>query len=86
VTDDPEPAALFKGFGDSSLNFELRAWIADFSKGLRVSSELRVAINKALGEAGIEIPFPQRDVHVKSLDPAVSTAPTPGKSEPTEDQ
>ncbi|MGB5816957.1 MAG: mechanosensitive ion channel domain-containing protein [Thermoanaerobaculia bacterium] len=86
VPDDPEPVALFNGFGDSSLDFELRVWIADFNDGLRVSSELRVAIYKALAEAGIEIPFPQRDVHVKSLDPAALIAPLPARSEPTEDQ
>ncbi|TNF72837.1 MAG: mechanosensitive ion channel [Acidobacteria bacterium] len=86
VTEDPEPAALFRGFGDSALDFELRAWIADFNKGLRVSSELRVAINKALAEAGIEIPFPQRDVHVKSLDPAALTTPSAGESTPTDDK
>jgi potassium efflux system protein len=86
VTQDPEPAALFKGFGDSSLDFELRVWIADFNKGLRVSSELRVAINGALGEAGIEIPFPQRDVHVRSLDPAALTAPSPGASGRADDK
>jgi small-conductance mechanosensitive channel len=86
VTDDPEPAALFKGFGDSSLDFELRVWIADFNQGLRVASELRVAIDKALAEAGIEIPFPQRDVHVRSLDPTVLSATPSGKSEPTDDK
>jgi small-conductance mechanosensitive channel len=86
VTDEPEPEALFKAFGDSSLDFELRVWIAEFSVGLRVASELRVAINKALAEAAIEIPFPQRDVHVRSLDPTVLTAASPGKSEPTDDK
>jgi small-conductance mechanosensitive channel len=86
VTHDPEPVALFKGFGDSSLDFELRVWIKDFNEGLRVSSELRVAIDKALAEAGIEIPFPQRDLHVKSLDPAALTTPPPGESGPTENQ
>jgi len=54
--------------------------------GLRVASELRVAINKALAEAAIEIPFPQRDVHVRSLDPTVLPAASPGKSEPLEDK
>ena len=66
VLNDPEPAALFLGFGDSSLDFELRAWTcADF---VRVGSELRVAISAALAEAGIEIPFPQRDLHLRSVD------------------
>ena len=71
VTDDPEPAALFVGFGDSSLDFELRAWVSDFNEGLRVSSELRLAIDKALADVGIEIPFPQRDLRVRSEEPTV---------------
>jgi small-conductance mechanosensitive channel len=66
VLSDPEPAALFLGFGDSSLNFELRTWTrTDF---VRVSSDLLVAVNDALAKAGIEIPFPQRDLHLRSVD------------------
>jgi small-conductance mechanosensitive channel len=66
VLTDPEPAALFLGFGDSSLNFELRAWTGtDF---LSVASELRVAVSHALDAAGMEIPFPQRDLHLRSVD------------------
>jgi small-conductance mechanosensitive channel len=85
VTDDPEPAALFAGFGDSSLDFELRAWVVDFNQGLRVSSELRLAIDKALAEAGIEIPFPQRDLHVRSQGPAVLASNPDDRSEPSDD-
>jgi len=59
---EPEPVALFLGFGDSSLNFELRFWtLEDF---IRVKSEVTVGINKALIREKIEIPFPQRDVHL----------------------
>lgn len=66
VLSDPAPASLFLGFGDSSLNFQLRAWTrTDF---VRVSSDLLVATNNALASAGIEIPFPQRDLHVRSVD------------------
>ncbi len=66
VLTDPEPAAIFTGFGDSSLNFELRAWtVGDI---VIVPSQLRVAANRALSEAGIEIPFPQRDLHLRSVD------------------
>jgi small-conductance mechanosensitive channel len=65
----PEPAAFFLGFGDSSLDFELRFWTGeDF---VRVRSEIAVHLSKALAEAGIEIPFPQRDVHLKTAAPAV---------------
>jgi small-conductance mechanosensitive channel len=70
VLDEPEPAAIFTGFGDSSLNFELRAWTAgDF---VAVASDLRIAINRALADAGIAIPFPQRDLHLRSVDHQVA--------------
>ncbi len=64
VLDDPAPTSLFLGFGDSALNFELRAWtLADF---VRVRSELVVTMSRALTDAGFEIPFPQRDLHLKT--------------------
>jgi len=70
VLTDPEPVALFLAFGDSSLNFELRAWTGtDF---VRVASELRVAVNRALVDAGVQIPFPQRDLHLRSVDSGVA--------------
>ena len=65
--DYPEPVVLFRAFGDSSLNFELRVFLRDIDKRIRVVSELNFAIDKAFREAGIEIPFPQRDLHVKDL-------------------
>ena len=65
VLDDPEPVALFTGFGDSSLGFELRAWTT--GDIVVIPSELRVAINRKLAAAGIEIPFPQRDLHLRSV-------------------
>jgi small-conductance mechanosensitive channel len=66
VLKHPPPHALFLGFGDSSLNFELRVWTAEFERFLRVKSEVTIAVEKALKEAGITIPFPQRDVYLKS--------------------
>ncbi len=65
---DPTPRAFFLGFGDSSLDFRLLAW-ADLDNRLEMESELKVAINRELKEAGIEIPFPQRDLHIRSVDP-----------------
>jgi small-conductance mechanosensitive channel len=66
VMDDPAPEAFFLGFGASSLDFELRAWTrASF---IQVASDLRVRITEALEEVGIEIPFPQRDLHLRSVD------------------
>ena len=63
----PKPVVLFREFGDSSLNFELRVFLHDVEDRLSVISEINFAIDKAFREQGIEIPFPQRDLHVKSL-------------------
>ncbi|WP_455385332.1 mechanosensitive ion channel family protein [Acidihalobacter prosperus] len=60
----PNPYVLFLSFGDSSLNFELRAYIRDVGERLTVVSDLNFAIDAAFREAGIQIPFPQRDVHI----------------------
>ena len=65
---DPAPRALFKGFGDSSLDFRLLAWVQTVDVGLQAQNALRVAILQKLDAAGIAIPFPQRDVHVFSAD------------------
>jgi small-conductance mechanosensitive channel len=59
---------LFREFGDSSLNFELRVMIKDIKQILDVHSELNFAIERSLREAGITIPFPQRDVHLIKAD------------------
>lgn len=67
VAKHPPPSVLFINFGDSSLDFELRAFILDADYFLRVSSELRFAIDKAFRERGIEIPFPQTDLHIKDF-------------------
>jgi potassium efflux system protein len=64
--DHPKPIVVFEGFGDSSLDFTLRTYIRDISDGLAVQTELRVAIFEALRSNNIEIPFPQRDVHIQS--------------------
>ena len=64
---DPQPMVLFTGFGDSSLDFELRIYIADVGTSLTVRTKARVAIFKAFKDAGVEIPFPQRDLHVRSV-------------------
>jgi small-conductance mechanosensitive channel len=62
----PAPAVFFMDFGASSLDFQLRCFLADINNSLSVSSELRFAVLAALREAKIEIPFPQNDVHIRS--------------------
>ena len=67
VLEDPAPAVFFLDFGDNALLFDVRCHLADIGYTLSVSSELRFSILKAFREAGIEIPFPQRDVHIKQM-------------------
>jgi len=67
VLKDPAPQLVFREFGESSLNFELRVWTADMTYRPGVlKSELYFAIWDKLKAAGIEIPFPQCDVHIKN--------------------
>ena len=81
VLADPGPSVLFLGFGDSSLDFSVRAWTLDFDNHLRVKSELMVSINQVLAGAEIVIPFPQRDLHLRSVDESVGGGATlPGGS------
>lgn len=66
VLKDPKPVVHFNEFGDSSWSLTLRVWVADPKKHLTVKSEINVAIVKKFRENNIEIPFPQRDLHVRS--------------------
>ncbi len=67
VVRDPAPRARFRAFGASSLDFELLCWVESPELRGRIIHELNKAIYKALIEAGIEIPFPQQDIYVRSL-------------------
>jgi small-conductance mechanosensitive channel len=70
---EPEPVVFFEGFGDNSLNFELGVWSAEMSsRPRRFRSDLNFAIERKLRDAGIEIPFPQRDVYIRSAPPALA--------------
>jgi small-conductance mechanosensitive channel len=86
---DPAPAAYFMGFGDSSLDFVLHVWASRFEQALALQSAVRRAVHRTLGEAGIEIPFPQRDLNLKSVTPAAAkslrgeTRPDSGGAAPT---
>jgi len=68
VTDgtSPQPLVLFLSFGDSSLDFELRCFIRQIDLRLKVISDLNFAIDAAFREEGVEIPFPQRDLHFRN--------------------
>jgi small-conductance mechanosensitive channel len=67
VLEDPAPSVFLKQFGESSIDFELVVWSAEMShRPSRFKSDLNFAIEQKLREAGIEIPFPQRDLHIRS--------------------
>jgi len=73
ILSSPEPNCLLMGFGDSSVNFELRFWINDPRNGIQnIRSEVLFSIWDNFEEHGIEIPFPQRDYHLKSLSDSVN--------------
>src|SRR4030095_12843370 len=74
---DPAPVVFFSGFGENSLDFELGVWSEEMScRPRRFRSDLNFAIERKLREAGIEIPFPQRDVHIRTARPTESPAPS----------
>lgn len=66
---DPEPKVHFQGFGDSSLDFQVLFWIPSFDLGLETRSAVGMAIHRALRREEIEVPFPQRDVHLRTTPP-----------------
>ncbi|QJF51627.1 mechanosensitive ion channel domain-containing protein [Roseobacter ponti] len=82
VLGHPPPAVLFRGLGDSSLDFELRCYLKNVDTMLATQSDLLFRIYVDLSRAGIEIPFPQRDVHVKNV--SEKTAPPTKETEDTQ--
>ena len=65
-----KPFVRFKDFGDSSLDFQLYFWTTETFQVENIKSEIRYEINAMFKEQGVQIPFPQRDVHIKSQPPA----------------
>jgi small-conductance mechanosensitive channel len=67
VLDDPAPSVFLKQFGDNGIEFELVVWSSEMShRPSRFRSDLNFAIEEKFREAGIQIPFPQRDLHIRS--------------------
>ena len=64
----PAPIVLFKAFGNSSLDFELRVYARDTDYYLTLINDMHFAIDKLFRENSIEIPFPQRDLHLRDSD------------------
>jgi len=70
----PPPQAVFQAFGDSSINFQLRAWTNRFERWPKIQTELAAAVYDALHAAGMSLPFPQREVRLLQ-----DHKPDPGK-------
>ncbi|MGE4544081.1 MAG: mechanosensitive ion channel domain-containing protein [Pedobacter sp.] len=71
VLDTPPPSAIFTAFGASSLDFELRVWAKSVAERLIIKNDLLLYIDRRFREEEIEIPFPQRDLHLRSVDATV---------------
>ncbi len=84
VLDDPDPIVAFTGYGDSSIDFELIVWIEDISTMMQVRSDLHFMIWREFKKRDIEIPFPQRDLHLRGGVPweDLLRKPETGKSSP----
>ena len=81
VLDEPAPFVVFEEFGDSALTLSLRCYIESVDYRLATISDLNLTVNQKFAEAGIEIAFPQRDVHLdasKPLDIRIHRAPSSG--------
>jgi len=78
----PKPTPLFVQFGASSLDFELRVWIANVDNRPRIKNELLLYIDKRFRQEKIEIPFSQHDLHIRSVSPGVLPGAT---AEPADD-
>jgi len=84
VLKSPKPTAFFLGFGDSSLNFEVRLWAPRPQVVPDLTSEVTLSIVAVLSEAGIKVPIPRRDLYIKSTNQATGEAALSLRS--TEDQ
>jgi small-conductance mechanosensitive channel len=75
VVNSPSPVCLLRGFGDSSVDLEIRYWVRDPQNGLsNLKSQILLGVWDRFHEEGIQIPFPQRDLHLKSVAPEARAA------------
>ncbi len=80
ILKDPPAKVFFMDFGNSSLDFELRFWVSELWRTDVILSDLRYAIDREFRNGGVTIPFPQRDLHIKSSDPQFNLAYEPSSS------
>jgi potassium-dependent mechanosensitive channel len=83
IAAQPEPVVLVTGLGASSLNVGIRAWTNDFNNWVTIRSNLTIRVYDALIEAGIEIPFPRQDLHIRSVPKELVAAEEPRKPAPS---
>lgn len=80
IMKNPAPRLFFMGFGDSSLDFVLFVYVDNLEDRWNAAHELHMEINEAFAKEGIEIPFPQRDIHIRSIVNGIDlTTPGPGQ-------
>jgi potassium efflux system protein len=85
VMSDPGPVATFEGFGDSTLNLRLRCYLPNLDNRLMSITQIHESIDQKFKDAGLEISFPQRDLHIRSVsNDAAVLPPAASNSEPTE--
>ena len=83
VLDEPQPVATFEAFGDNTLNLLLRSYLGDMDNRLTTITALHEAINHKFNQAGINIAFPQRDLHLDTNSPLdIRISRTPRSPEP----
>jgi small-conductance mechanosensitive channel len=81
VLSEPKPVCHLTGFGDNAINLELRVWINDPRNGLtNVKSAILLGVWQAFGETGIAFPYPQRDLHIKSVVPLIVETAAQGQT------
>lgn len=78
VVPHPAPVILFQGLGSSSLDFSVRVWTHEFDQWVEIRSQLVMRIHAALEQAGIEIPFPQQDLHLRTISAEAGGVLQPG--------
>ncbi|PZV10069.1 MAG: mechanosensitive ion channel protein MscS [Leptolyngbya sp.] len=81
VLHEPPPKVVFKGFGDSALEFELWVWVAQIDEGILVRSSLNFILEHNLRQVGLKMPFPQRDLWLRNADTLKLIAPQPNEPE-----
>ncbi|MFQ5690002.1 MAG: mechanosensitive ion channel family protein [Gemmatimonadota bacterium] len=74
---EPEPVVIVRSFGDSAIDLELRVWIADARRRRNISDRITERVKREFDEHGVEIPYPKRDLYIKTMPAAIPEEPGP---------